>query len=387
MKILGIDSSSLTASVAIVEDQLTVASYTINHKITHSQTLLPMIDEIVRMTETELESVDAIAISRGPGSFTGLRIGSATAKGIGMALSIPLIQVPTLDAMAYQMYAYTGLICPMMDARRNQVYTGLYTYRRSQGSYEFIVVEQQKAVAIEELITQLNLLKQPVVFLGDGVVVHRERLKQHVSVPYDFAPAFLNRANAAALACLAQSYHDKGDMVSARDHTPDYLRVSQAEREQLLKGQNLLIREALFADVECMAKIESEVFSDPWTDLMISETLANPRTINLVAIKDDELVGYLFLYTADGEATIANLAVRESHWGQGIAKTMMNEMERYCKEKQLYDLYLEVRSSNVKARALYEQLGYAEVGLRRDYYESPVEDGVMMCKHMDETRS
>ena len=127
MKLLALDSSGLVASAAIVDDNITIAEYTVNYKKTHSQTLLPMLDEIKRMTELDLHTIDAIAIAAGPGSFTGLRIGAATAKGLGLALEIPIIPVPTVDSLAYNLYGSDKLICPLMDARRNQVYTGLYT--------------------------------------------------------------------------------------------------------------------------------------------------------------------------------------------------------------------------------------------------------------------
>ena len=132
MKILALDSSGIVASVAVVEDDTLLAEYTVNYKKTHSQTLLPMLDEIVKMTELELESVDAIAVAAGPGSFTGLRIGSATAKGLGLALKKPLVAVPTVDALAYNLYDAQGLICPIMDARRKQVYTGIYRFEEHQ---------------------------------------------------------------------------------------------------------------------------------------------------------------------------------------------------------------------------------------------------------------
>ena len=125
MRVLAIDSSGLTATVAVVEDEQTIAEYTVNYKKTHSQTLLPMIDEVKKMIDLDLSSIDAIAVSGGPGSFTGLRIGSATAKGLGLALGKPLIHVPTVDALAYNVYGCGDLICPIMDARRKQVYTGL----------------------------------------------------------------------------------------------------------------------------------------------------------------------------------------------------------------------------------------------------------------------
>ena len=119
MKILGLDSSGLVASVAIVEDNDLKGEYTVNYKKTHSQTLLPMLDEVAKMIELDLNSIDAIAVSGGPGSFTGLRIGSATAKGLGLALGKPLIHIPTVDALAYNLAGNRDNICPLMDARRN----------------------------------------------------------------------------------------------------------------------------------------------------------------------------------------------------------------------------------------------------------------------------
>ena len=116
MRVLAIDSSGLTATVAIVEDDTTIAEFTINYKKTHSQTLLPMIDEMVKMVEADLNTIDAIAVAGGPGSFTGLRIGSATAKGLGLALGKPLIHIPTAEAMAYSIYGCEDIICPIMDA-------------------------------------------------------------------------------------------------------------------------------------------------------------------------------------------------------------------------------------------------------------------------------
>ena len=132
MRILALDSSGIVATVAIVEDDNLLAEYTVNYKKTHSQILLPMLDEIVKMTEFDLNTLDAVAVAAGPGSFTGLRIGSATAKGLGLALDKPLIPVPTVEALAYNLYDVSGLVCPIMDARRGQVYTGIYRFNGPQ---------------------------------------------------------------------------------------------------------------------------------------------------------------------------------------------------------------------------------------------------------------
>ena len=169
MKILALDSSGIVASVAVVEDDTLLAEYTVNYKKTHSQTLLPMLDEIVKMTELELESVDAIAVAAGPGSFTGLRIGSATAKGLGLALKKPLVAVPTVDALAYNLYDAQGLICPIMDARRKQVYTGIYRFEEHQ----LMTLREQWAAPIEELLEELE--PEPVGQIG--ALVERKYLR------------------------------------------------------------------------------------------------------------------------------------------------------------------------------------------------------------------
>lgn len=226
MKILGIESSSMVASVALVSDDITMAEYTVNFKKTHSQTLLPMIDEVVSMLDLDLGTIDAIAVSGGPGSFTGLRIGSATAKGLGLALDKPLIHIPTLDAMAYGLFGTSALLCPMLDARRNQVYTGLYHCSRN-----LEIIKPSCGMDIEELTEELNKRRETVIFLGDGVPVHKSRLKESLMVPYWFAPAHLNRQRAAAVAALGAVYFAEGKTETAMEHTPNYLRKAQAERE------------------------------------------------------------------------------------------------------------------------------------------------------------
>ena len=157
MKLLALDSSGLVASVAILDGETLVAEYTLNYKKTHSQTLLPMLDEIVKMTQTELSEMDAIAVAAGPGSFTGLRIGSATAKGLGLALNKPIISVPTLEGIACNFYGTDAIICPMMDARRQQVYTGIYHFA---GGTEFEELVAQEAGPVEDIIKKCNELGQ-----------------------------------------------------------------------------------------------------------------------------------------------------------------------------------------------------------------------------------
>lgn len=229
MKILAIDSSGLVASVAVVDDDKLLGEYTINHKKTHSQTLLPMLDELANMIELDLNTMDAVAVAGGPGSFTGLRIGSATVKGLALALDKPVISVPTVDALAYNLCGHRDIICPLLDARRNQTYTGLYRFNGNQMQ----ILQEQCVVDINTIITKVNDIGQPAVFLGDGVPVFQSYIEENIRTDYIFAPAHMNKQRAGAVAALAEQYYIEGKAIDAATHKPEYLRLSQAERERL----------------------------------------------------------------------------------------------------------------------------------------------------------
>lgn len=229
MKILGIDSSGLVASVALASDDTIVAEFTVNNKQTHSQTLLPMLEQVMKFSGMELDEIDGIAVAAGPGSFTGLRIGASTAKGLGLALDKPLISIPTVEGMAYQLAEADGIICPIMDARRNQVYTGIY---EMQGQ-ELQVLHEQYAVDIRELLEELKNYNKKIHFLGDGVPVYRSIIEEEFGGEFQFAPAHLSRQRAASVAVLGQKYYMDGKIETAASHKPVYLRKSQAERERM----------------------------------------------------------------------------------------------------------------------------------------------------------
>lgn len=390
MKVLAIDSSGLTATAALVDEERTIAEYTVDYKKTHSQTLLPMISEMMEMIDMDISEIDAIAVSGGPGSFTGLRIGSATAKGLGLALNKPLIHVPTVDALAYSVYGCQDIICPIMDARRNQVYTGVYTFSVKNGEngvreHVFRVQKMQMAVPVTDLIRRLNNYGRPVVFLGDGVPVYREMLIQGLKVPCSFAPSYMNRQRAAVVGALGIRYFKAGNYETAAEHKPEYLRVSQAERERAEREKNAVpeVRKMTMEDGAVTAEMEHQLFPDSWSEKSILATLQQPGTICLIAEKAGRTAGYLLAYTAAGETEIARIGVVKELQRQGAARALLAELRNQCIAQGVARILLDVRESNKAARALYESVGFKEDGIRQRFYESPQEDAMLMSMSVE----
>ena len=227
MKILAIESAALVASCALLTEETLLAEYSLNTKLTHSQTLLPLIDAMMKQTECRGEEIDAIAVSAGPGSFTGLRIGAATAKGLGMAWGKPLVPVPTLEGLAYVLWGSRLPLCPIMDARRDQVYAGLYRFTE-QGDMETLLPGAPRA--LEALLSEIAARGERVLFLGDGLPVFRDRIRQLLPELAAFAPPHLSREKASAAGARGLVLFREGKSVEASAFAPQYLRPSQAER-------------------------------------------------------------------------------------------------------------------------------------------------------------
>jgi tRNA threonylcarbamoyladenosine biosynthesis protein TsaB len=228
MKVLGIETSGLVSSVAIADDHRIICEFSTNYKKTHSVTLMPMLEEMLRLVDIDIKSIDLIAVSEGPGSFTGLRIGSASAKGIAMALNIPIASIPTLDALAYNIEPTDLLICPMMDAKRQQVYTAIYAYEDN----EIKPLTETMATSIEDIINKIKGFNKGVIFLGDGFESNKEII---LSLLGDTVWKLANSQNrmqrASSIALLGQKYAKESKLQTHIEHAPIYLRKPQAERE------------------------------------------------------------------------------------------------------------------------------------------------------------
>lgn len=220
MNILAIDSCSSVASCALLaEDKLLAESY-LNHDKTHSQKLLPMIELLLQDAEFDINNIDLFACTIGPGSFTGQRIGIATIKGLAQATGKPCAGVSALEAMAYNIPFTDYILSPIMDARRNQVYNGIYKWEGN----DLITLEKDRALPFDELLNELKGKK--VIFLGDGTLPFKNRL-----LDFKIAPPHISQIRASSVAILAK----KMPAVSYHELMPLYLRKSQAEREYEMK--------------------------------------------------------------------------------------------------------------------------------------------------------
>ena len=224
MKILALDSTAKVASVALCEDEHLLGELTLNNGNTHSQTILPMVEFLLNKFELSPADINLFAASVGPGSFTGVRIGAATLKGLAFGKNVPCTGVSTLEALAYNLCDYEGLICPVMNARRQQVYTALF--RAKDGMLERLMPDS--AIAITELDQRLSAYDEPVRLCGDGYDITLPLLT-HAVIP---TSERYRHQSAYSVAQVARRMHAAGELCTDITLSPIYLRLSQAERER-----------------------------------------------------------------------------------------------------------------------------------------------------------
>jgi len=416
MKILALDTSGLVGSVAVLDAGTLTAQFSIQYKTTHSEILMPMLKDIADKIHLDMKSVDAIAVAAGPGSFTGLRIGSATAKGLALAIDCPIIPVPTVDGLAYNLYGNEKIICPMMDARRSQVYTGIYTFvpaATEEKNYEqaFVMrtIHEQFATSVEDIAERLNEIGKSVILLGDGIPVYHDKLESLLTVPFTVAPAHLGRQSAASVAALAEVLARDGKQVLSDDFAPDYLRLSQAEREakekenapdsgaaptsKEAKAQKAMsrstpgkirVRQMTAEDIDDAFNLEQvNLGKEAWTRKQLLDAMTRDDTVYLVAEMAGRIVGLCGLQNISGDGEITNVSVSGDVRRQGCGYKMLRQLIERGYGIGVKDYTLEVRASNAPAIALYEKLGFKSEGTRPGFYDDPKDDAIIYWKRKD----
>ncbi len=228
MKILAVDTSAKVTSISVVTDKQVLAEFNIDTKLTHSQALMPMLDAVLNCAKISLDEIDCYAVSSGPGSFTGLRIGIGAIKGLSYANNKPCVAVSTLKALAFNMQGFDGIICAAMDARCNQVYTAMF--ESNQNSITRLTPDN--AISLDELMESLKIHKKNIIFVGDGADLCYNKAKGNLDNAY-LADALKKYQKASSVGFCAVQYYIDGKTCTAADLMPIYLRLPQAQRERL----------------------------------------------------------------------------------------------------------------------------------------------------------
>ncbi|MGL5415292.1 MAG: tRNA (adenosine(37)-N6)-threonylcarbamoyltransferase complex dimerization subunit type 1 TsaB [Clostridium sp.] len=225
MLVLSVDSSSKCATCALVDETGVLVEYTINNMREHSVLMMPMIEKVLEDTKKTINDVDGFVVSKGPGSFTGLRIGMATIKGLSFGSKKPYISVSTLDGLALSLAPFDGIICPIMDALRDTVYTAFYKF--NNGKLERLI--DYTSFSLEELKENLEKLNEKVIFIGDGVFKHKAFLEENIKAS-SFAPNSINLVRASTIGELGLNLLKEG-ISDSDDSSPLYIKQPQAVRE------------------------------------------------------------------------------------------------------------------------------------------------------------
>ncbi len=378
MKVLGIESSGNNASVAITDEHKTICEISVDYKKTHAETLMPMIEELFTMTESNMNDINLIAVSAGPGSYTGLRIGIASAKALAFACGKPAVAVPTLDAMAYNVFTAVSnsVIVPLIDARRERAYTAFYRCGATLPKR----VSDYSVKPVTEICDELKALlsNEPyidtVVFLGDGFESHRSIIEAS-GIKYIVAPTFANMQRAACVAAMGLYLYKSGKDEKVHDLQPFYLQKTQAETKIYIVPMEL-------KHVDRVMEIEEGSFSIPWTRKdFIQELTQNKQAIYLIAKRGNEVLGYGGMWHVINEGHITNVAVKESERRQGIGDMLIKGLIDIAVQKEMVGLTLEVRMNNTNAFSLYKKHGFKAEGIRKNYYADTKEDAIIMWKY------
>lgn len=226
MKILAIDSASKCASVCVMDNGNIISEFFLNNRLTHSQTLMPMIKNVLDVSETNINDIDLFAVSTGPGSFTGVRIGVSTVKGMALPWNKPCVSVSTLEAMAYNFLHIDCIVCATMDARCQQVYNAMFELKNKK----IFRITDDRAISVNSLLHEFDNYDKKIFLVGDGAYICYNNLCEK-SEKFELASELLMYQRASSIAIAAMNKYESGDTTDAISLNPAYLRPSQAQRE------------------------------------------------------------------------------------------------------------------------------------------------------------
>ncbi len=371
MKVLSIETSSKICSVAILEDKNLVKKIELNNGLTHSETLMPLIKEILEETNLTLSQMDLFVCDIGPGSFTGIRIGVATVKAFTDSLHIPSVGISSLEGLAYSIKK-DGMICSLIDCKNNNCYYAIYALKNN----EYTLLESPKADSIENCLNFLNYkyANSAITFVGDGSIVYKNII-ENISSKFIFAnnsytdndASTIDVYNLGIAGFLKYNKHGKD-----KNLLPLYLKKPQAQRQ--LEEKNIVIKDMKISDLD---NLDMSKFDDFWNIDILKDELNSENSKFICAKLENKIVGFAGIKIILDEADIMNIAVMKNCRRQGIATLLLNHILTICKEKGIKTINLEVNEENFSAISLYQKFGFKECGRRKNYYDNQY-DAILM---------
>ena len=369
MRVLSIETSSKICSVAILEDRNLVKKIELNNGLTHSETLLPLIEQILEETKLTLSQIDLLVCDIGPGSFTGIRIGVATVKAFSDSLNIPTVGISSLEGLAYSIKT-NGIICSMIDCKNDNCYYAVYQLENGQ----YTLLETPKADSVENCLTFLNYkyTNSTITFVGDACEVYRDKIETASSKFILSNDKKLDNIDIYALGIAGiNKYTQFGE---DKNLLPLYLKKPQAQRH--LEEKNIVIENMKISDLE---NLEISDFDDFWNMDILKDELTSDTSQFICAKYENKIVGFAGIKIILDEADLMNIAVKKDYRRQGIATLLLNHILTICQEKGIKTIHLEVNEENFSAISLYQKFGFKECGRRKQYYDNKY-DAILMKK-------
>ena len=369
MKVLSMETSSKICSVAILEDKNLIKKIELNNGLTHSESLMPLIKQILEETNLTLSQMDLFVCDIGPGSFTGIRIGVATVKAFSDSLDIPAVGISSLEGLAYSIKT-NGIICSMIDCKNDNCYYAVYQLENDQ----YTLLESPKADSVENCLTFLNYkyANSNITFVGDACEVYKDKIETSSSNFILSDNDNLSTVDVYALGIAG--IHKYTQFGEDKNLLPLYLKKPQAQRQ--LEGKNMVIENMKISDLE---HLDISNFDDFWNMDILKDELTSETSQFVCAKYENKIVGFAGIKMVLDEADIMNIAVKKDYRRQGIATLLLNHILNICKEKDIQTVNLEVNEENFSAISLYQKFGFKECGRRKQYYDNKY-DAILMKK-------
>lgn len=361
MLVLGLENSGSLCSCALVEEDTVLAEAEIERP-EHSTVLPGLIDTVLASARKGLEDIDLYAISIGPGSFTSLRVGLSTLKAMALFGRKSLVGVPTLDALAREVGCSDTLICPIIDAKRGEVYYALYCFHGT----ELERLDGPGAIPLQILVGKLDRI---TTFLGSGVEPGKEILSQLGEKAVCLS---ISSPRVSTVCRLGRMKFEKdgGEDISALE--PIYIKPSYAETKRKLKIEPMNMDQ-----LDEVCRIETESFRYPWSKNAFVWEVNSEMALSMVGKIDKKVVGYFVVWIAHDEMHLGNIAVARKWRRKGVGDELMRWLLQESKRRNIARMTLEVRTSNFSAIAFYKKFGFREVALRKRYYPEGVDAYLM----------